>query len=117
MNRSSFGNIPLRLKYELLSFVGQEVEAVETAKRINYIIDSNDFNGLRSQHHRLMHGDTRYNRFVRTLAERITEIWEVMSASGTDESVFDGVSEEFFLNTEKEPKWSIDSLFELQFPA
>ena len=105
----------LRLKYELLSFIGQEVDAGETAKRINNIIDNNDFSGLLDKHNRLVQGDTGYTRFVKTLSERITEIWEIMSASGTDESVFDDVSEEFFLNIEEKPTWSIDNLFEFQF--
>ena len=107
----------LRLKYELLSFLGQHKEAKETAKQINNIIDTNDFNGLRSKHYRLVQGDTRYNKFVRTLAQRITEIWEIMTASGTEKTVFDGMPEELFLKLEQEPKWSIDSLFEFRFPS
>ncbi len=107
----------LRLKYELLNFVGQEADASDTAERINRIIDTNDFNGLRLKHDRLIQGNTRYSRFIKTLAGRITDMRETLSALGMDGPDYSDIPEEVVLSVSGKPTWSVEELFEFQFPA
>lgn len=106
----------LILKYELLHFADDSEKSGETLKQIQELIEISDFNGLKSRYERLVAGDTRYQRFVNTLAERIMEVRSIAKESGLEEFLDGNIPDELLEYIERDITWTIDHFLEFRLP-
>lgn len=106
----------LSLKYELLHLAQEVEDANITSERIIELIESNDFNGLRINHEKLINGGTSYERFTKSFTDLFNKIYEVAKTSGLEEYLIQDISEHNLAIVEKDIEWSIENFLEFQLP-
>jgi hypothetical protein len=106
----------LVVKYEIAQFAGQIEIAEGALRQIRELIETNDFDRLRSRYESLIAGNTRYQQFVNTLAERIETTKDLMKGRLFGDDIASDKFDESLARMERNYKWTIDHFLKFQFP-
>ncbi len=109
----------LSLKYELLNFSGNKIDAEVTLVYIKSLIEKYDLNALKAQLQSLVNGNSRYNNFVTRFTEHMDKIYQAVANSGFGEYFTQPIPAKYLTQTESgdtQSKWMDDDFFELNFP-
>lgn len=106
----------LRLKYEILDFLGNKEQADACAKVMGELIVHYEMNALQSKFQQMLQGNMRHRRFISDLTQRKSTIDVLAKNSGIYEHLYDDVTTEMNEVLSRKPEWLMNELFHLTYP-
>lgn len=106
----------LERKYEIQHFIGLADDASSTAREIDELITTHEFNGIRERLNQLMTGQTSHERMADMFIDHTQRIYDIAKKSRIGEYFKEPLDDELLATIEENVKWAIGPFMEFKFP-